>query len=224
MNTTAHRLFPTTDDNGAPTFAGVDGDHAGPVFAVRVTASGAREAREEVAHFGDALAAEHFARRTLDAADPRLTCSPEEAEAAALCTRRDGSSVAFVAPGSGSALWAVTAVVATATPHADARAAVVAALAGTAIVRGRPARFGDFSGRADGFALACGGHILARYATRPEADGAAETAAAAYAAWLRTEAIAVGLAPESVTRDGLTVTSPAGAETFAVEACEVFAA
>lgn len=99
---------------------------------------------------------------------------------------------------------------------------LTAALANTATLRGRPARFGDLSGRRDGFAVRCG-QFVARYATRPEADAAAETAVAAYAAWLRAEAVAAGLAPEAVTREGLTVTSPAGAEVFAVEPCEVFA-
>lgn len=112
MNTAAFRLFPTTDDNGAPIFASVDGDHVGPVFAVRVTATGAREARDEVFHFSALDAAEHFARRTLDAADPRLTCATEEAEVAARCTRRGPSSVSFVAPGADAALWTVTATVA----------------------------------------------------------------------------------------------------------------
>jgi len=104
-----------------------------------------------------------------------------------------------------------------------ARTIIAAALATTATLRARPARFGDFSGRRNGFAVRCG-QFVARYATRPEADAAAETAVAAYAAWVRAEAVAAGLAPESVTRDGLTVTSPAGVETFTVEPCVVFAA
>lgn len=87
-----------------------------------------------------------------------------------------------------------------------------AALANTATLRARPARFGDFSGRCDGWAVRCG-QIVARYATRAEADAAAEIAAATYAAWLRDEATALGVDADAVEMG----------ETFAVEPCEAFA-
>jgi hypothetical protein len=87
-----------------------------------------------------------------------------------------------------------------------------AALANTATLRARPARFGDFSGRREGWAVRCG-QIVARYATRAEADAAAEIAAATYAAWLRDEATALGVDADAVEMG----------ETFAVEPCEAFA-
>jgi hypothetical protein len=87
-----------------------------------------------------------------------------------------------------------------------------AALANTATLRARPDRFGDFSGRCEGWAVRCG-QIVARYATRAEADAAVEIATAAYAAWLRDEATALGVDADAVEMG----------ETFAVEPCEVFA-
>ena len=67
-----------------------------------------------------------------------------------------------------------------------AHTVIAAALVNTATLRGRPARFGDLSGRRDGFAVRCG-QFVARYATRAEADAAAETAVDAYAERHRVE-------------------------------------
>lgn len=88
---------------------------------------------------------------------------------------------------------------------------VRAALANTTTLRARPARFGDFSGRVEGWAVRCA-TICARYATRAEADAAAEIAATAYAAWLRDELVALGVDAAAVEMG----------ETFVVEPCEAF--
>lgn len=89
--------------------------------------------------------------------------------------------------------------------------ALRAALANTATLRARPGRFGDLSGRCEGWAVRCG-QFVARYATRAEADAAAEIAAAAYAAWLRDESAAMGIDADA----------DAMSETFAAEPCEAF--
>lgn len=79
---------------------------------------------------------------------------------------------------------------------------VRAALANTATLRASAGRWGDTTGRRDGWAVRCG-QFAARYATRSEAEAAAQIAAAAYAAWLAVEA--PGLEPETFTVEPCTV-------------------